>query len=50
MKRTILKTEMIALIALIGLLFSGCVPKTVEVHNITSNLKMIEVDQLMRRN
>lgn len=45
MKRTILMTEMIVVIALIGLLFSGCEPKTVEVHNIKSNLKMIEVDQ-----
>lgn len=45
MKKANFKTKIIAVIALTGLLFVGCEPKTIEVKNVEPNIKTIDAEQ-----
>lgn len=45
MKKTVFNTVTISILLLTGLLFSGCEPKTIDVKEVISTLKTIEVEQ-----
>lgn len=45
MKKTVFNTVSISIITLVGLLFSGCVPKTIDIKEVPPTLETIEVEQ-----